>query len=177
MQMNVYLISIIGNIKPHFLCPELSICPAHLTKGASFPPSRGVLPPAPPCSPTFSQPHRAAVALFIHIQVPLSGSSVLSGRQESLLPSPLKLCCWKGGRGIKILLSFDETLVQEGQLGPDIGVKLQFQVQGKVDLHDLRKALVRDKFRWVSAQQTWVKEATLALKSPLPPKDEYLDKW
>lgn len=120
MQMNVCLISIIGNIKPDFLCLKLSICQALLTKGASFPP-RGVLPPAPPGSPTFSQPHRTAVALFIHIQVPLSGSSVLGGRRESLLPSPLKLCCWEGGRGNKILLSFDQTLVQEGQLGPDIG--------------------------------------------------------
>lgn len=31
MQMNVYLISIIGNIKPDFLCPKLSICLALLT--------------------------------------------------------------------------------------------------------------------------------------------------
>lgn len=140
MQMNVYLISIIGNIKPDFLCPKLSICPALLTKGVCF------RLPAPPGSPTFSQPHRAAVALFIHIQLPLSGSIVLGGRRESLLPSPLKLCCREGGRGNKIL-SFDQTLVQEGQLGPDSGVKLQFQVQGKADLHDLHRALVRDKFR------------------------------
>lgn len=174
MQMNVYLISIIGNIKPNFLCPKLSICPALLTKGASFPP-RGVLPPAPPGSPTFSQPHRAAVALFIHVQVPLSGSSMLGGRRESLLPSPLKLCGWEAGRGNTILLSFDQMLVQEGQLGPDIGVKLQFQVQGKGDLNDLPKALVRDKFRWVFAQQTGEKEATLDLKPP--PQQIWVEGW
>lgn len=172
--MNVYLISIIGNIKPDFLCPKLSICPALLTKGASFPP-RGVLSPAPPGSPTFSQPHRTAVALFIHIQVPLSGSSVLGGRRESLLPSPLKLCCWEGGRGNQILLSLDQTLVQEGQLGPDIGVKLQFQVQGKVDLHYLHKTLLLDKFRRLLTQPSGEKEATLDFK-PRPQKIQYLDK-